>query len=146
MLPIYNLYHYLAHYWYFQRRVIHQYTSQVAYIDGTASWQNTDESDTVQSLLYHETGVIRLENYTGTATQTYRYAFPSHTVAEVYFNDGHFFYTLDLTTSHCKIQHLCREDVYHGVFDAISETTYQQIWRVTGPRKDYTSRTTFSRL
>jgi hypothetical protein len=143
--PVHHLRHYLAHHWRFQRQIVHHHTGQVAYIHGTASWQEISESDAVPALLYREAGVIQLANYTGNATQTYSYVFPNDAVAEVYFSDGHFFYTLDLTTSHCEIQHPCGEDMYHGVFDAISETTYRQIWRVTGPCKDYTSDTTFSR-
>jgi hypothetical protein len=146
MLPIYHLQHYLEHRWRFHRQVVHHHDNQVAYINGTASWQDMNKSDAVPALLYREIGTIQLAAYTGTATQKYCYTFPSHKVAEVYFSDGHFFYTLDLTTSHCEIQHPCGEDMYHGVFDAISETTYQQIWRVTGPHKDYTSHTIFTRL
>ncbi len=89
--------------------------------------------------------MIQLASYIGKAAQTYCYKFPRNTDAEIYFNDGRFFYTLDLTTGHCEIRHLCGEDTYDGVFDAISERTYQQIWRVSGPRKNYTSHTTFSR-
>jgi hypothetical protein len=146
MLPINDLRQYLTHHWHLQRHVIHHDTHQIAYISGAASWQATDEEDAICSLLYRETGIIQLSNYTGTATQTYCYMFPSSTVAEVYFSDGRFFYTLDLTTSHCEIQHPCGEDMYHGVFDAVSDTTYQQIWRVAGPCKDYTSYTTLTRL
>ncbi len=143
--PVNPLRHYLEHPWRFQRQIVHHDTGQVASINGTVSWQDVSKPHAVPMLLYSETGVIQLASYTGNATQTYRYAFPSDAIAGVYFSDRRFFYTLDLTTSHCEIQHLCGEDTYNGVFDAISETTYQQIWHVTGPRKNYTSHTTFSR-
>jgi hypothetical protein len=128
-----------------QRRIVHHQTGQVASITGTVSWQHVSEPDAVPMLLYRETGVMQLATYTGNATQTYYYEFPHDAVAEVSFSDRRFFYTLDLTTSHCDIRHVCGEDIYSGVFEAISETTYQQSWRVIGPRKDYTSETTFSR-
>lgn len=143
--PIHPLRHYLEHPWRFQRQIVHHHTGQVANINGTVSWQDVSKPDAVPMLLYREMGVIQLATYTGKATQTYRYTFPSQTVAEVYFRDGRFFYTLDLTTSYCDIRYLCGEDTYHGVFDAVSETIYHQIWRVIGPRKAYTSHTTFSR-
>jgi hypothetical protein len=145
MLPIHDLRHYLQHPWCFQRQIVHHHSSQVATIQGTVSWQDVSKPDAALTLLYREFGVIQLATYTGKATQTYAYMFPSNAAAEVYFSDGRFFYTLDLTTDHCKIRHVCGEDIYDGVFDALSETTYQQIWRVIGPRKDYTSHTTFSR-
>jgi len=140
-----QLRHYLAHPWRFQRRIVHHDTGQVASIIGTVSWQNVSEPDAVPMLLYRECGVMQLANYMGNATQTYYYKFPHDTVAEVSFSDGRFFFTLDLTTSYCDIRHVCGEDTYNGVYDAISATTYQQIWRVIGPRKDYTSHTTCSR-
>ena len=144
--PVHHLRHYLAHHWGFQRQIVHHHTGQVVYVNGAASWREVPESDAVPTLLYREAGVIQLEHYTGKATQTHRYRFPNHAVAEVYFHDGRFFYTLDLTTSHCEIRHPCGEDTYHGVFDAMSDTTYRQVWRVIGPCKNYTSDTTFSRL
>src|SRR5688572_26825156 len=143
--PIHPLRYYLEHPWRFQRQIVHHHTGQVANINGTVSWQNVSKPDAVPTLLYREMGVIQLATYTGKATQTYGYTFPSHTVAKVYFRDGRFFYTLDLTTSYCDIHYLCGEDTYHGVFDAVSETIYHQTWHVTGPRKDYTSHTTFFR-
>lgn len=142
--PVRHLRQYLVHPWCFQRQIVHHQTGQVASVHGTVSWQDVSKPDAVPMLLGRESGVIQLATYTGRATQTYCYAFTSDAVSEVYFHDGRFFYTLDLTTSHCEIRHRCGEDTYDGVFDAISTTTYQQIWRVMGPRKDYTSHTTFS--
>jgi hypothetical protein len=143
--PVHHLHDYLKHHWHFKRQIVHHHTGQIATIDGTASWRDVSKADAVPTILYRECGVIQLATYTGKATQTYRYTFPSDAVAEVYFRDGHFFYTLDLTTGHCEVRHLCREDIYDGVFDAIADTTYQQLWRVTGPCKHYTSHTTYSR-
>lgn len=145
MLPVTHLRCYLNHRWHFKRRIIHHHSNQVANIEGTAAWQAMPGADAERTLLYHEAGVIQLANYTGKASQTYRFDFPCDAIAEVYFNDGRFFYTLDLTSSHCDIHHLCGADTYDGRVDAISETEHHQIWRVTGPRKDYTSHTTFSR-
>lgn len=143
--PINQLRHYLEHPWRFQRQIVHHHTGQVANINGTVSWHDVSTSDTVPTLLYREIGIIQLATYTGKATQTYRYEFPSDRAAKICFDDGRLFYMLDLSTNHCEIRHLCGEDTYDGVFDAISETTYQQIWRVIGPYKAYTSYTTFFR-
>ncbi len=145
MLPVINLRGYLDHGWSFKRRIIHHHNDQVATIDGSVSWQKMPGSDADRTLLYREQGVIRLANYIGNASQTYRYDFSSEGIADIYFNDGRFFYTLDLTTSHCDVQHLCGADTYDGTFDAISDHEHHQIWRVTGPRKDYTSHTIFTR-
>ncbi len=142
---VYHLRQYLEHPWRFQRQIVHHDTGQLVHIHGTVSWQDISEPNAAPMLCCRETGVIQLANYTGKATQMYGYTFKSDVHAEVSFSDGRFFYNLNLTTSHCKIQHLCGDDTYDGVVDAITDTTYQQIWRVIGPRKDYTSHTTFSR-
>ncbi len=144
MVRVTHLRHYLDHPWHFKRHIVHHHSNQVADIDGTVSWREASGRHANHTRLYCESGVIRLANYTGKATQTYRYDFLCNEVAEVYFSDGRFFYTLDLTSSCCDIQHPCGEDIYEGRFEAISETEYQQTWRVTGPHKDYTSRTIFS--
>jgi hypothetical protein len=144
--PVHDLRQYLAHHWRFQRRIVHHQTGQVADVHGAASWREVVEPEAASMLLYREDGVIRLEHYTGKATQTHRYRFPSPAVADIYFSDGRYFYTLDLRDSRCEIEHPCGEDMYRGACDAISDTTYRQVWRVTGPDKDYTSETTFVRL
>ena len=131
--------------WDFHRQVYHHDTGQVADIHGHVTWQDISTPGAVPTLRYCETGVLQLDAYTCRATQTHIYTFPSQTVAEIYFRDGRFFYTLDLTTGHCTTHHPCGDDLYEGAFEAVSETLYQHIWRVTGPDKNYTSHTTFSR-
>ena len=145
MLQIQQLRHYLSDTWHLQRRITHHWTNQVVTIEGVVTWQTAPRTEENYTDLYREHCVMRLENYTAKATQTYGYHFPSDSIAAVYFSDGRFFYTLDLTTSHCDIQHLCGDDTYDGIVDAISENQYQQIWQVRGPRKHYTSHTIFSR-
>ncbi len=145
MLSVTRLRCYLNHDWHFKRRIIHHSSNQIATIDGVVSWEKVSGVDAEQTLLYREHGVIQLASYKGKATQTYRYEFPSDAIAEVYFSDGRFFYTLNLTSTHCDIHHLCGADTYEGQFDVISKTEHHQRWRVTGPRKDYTSHTIFSR-
>ena len=144
--PVHHLSQYLAHYWCFQRRIAHRHTGQVVDVHGVASWREVCEPEAAPTLLYREAGVIRLEHYTGKAMQTHCYRLSSPAVADVYFSDGRFFYTLDLRDGHCDVEHPCGEDLYRGVFDAISDATYRQVWRVTGPDKNYTSETTFVRL
>lgn len=145
MLQVKQLRDYLCDTWRLQRRITHHQTNQVVTIEGIATWQAAPGAEEKYTYLYGEKCVMQLENYTAKATQTYGYHFPSESIAAVYFSDGRFFYTLDLATSHCDIQHLCGEDIYDGMVDAISKREYRQIWRVSGPRKHYTSHTIFSR-
>lgn len=145
MLPVKQLRDYLRHTWRLQRRITHHQTQQVVTIEGLVTWQSVCSAAGQYTDLYHENCVMQLEQYTAKAHQTYGYEFPSDAIAEVSFSDGRLFYTLDLTTGHCDIQHLCGEDTYEGVVDAISETEYRQTWQVSGPRKHYTSDTIFSR-
>ena len=145
MLQVKQLRDYLSDTWRLQRRITHHQTNQVVIIEGIATWQMLSGVGKIYTHLYHEDCVMQLETYTAKATQTYGYHFPNDSMADVYFSDGRFFYTLDLTTSHCDIQHLCGDVTYNGVVDVISEREYRQIWQVRGPRKHYTSHTIFSR-
>jgi hypothetical protein len=145
MLYVNHLRHYLEHSWSFHRHIIHHHTGQVANVNGTVLWNLASNLNPVSTLQYCETGLIHIGTYTGYAKQTYYYTFISDRLAEVYFSDNRFFYTLDLTTSHCDIQHPCGQDTYNGTVEAISQSRYRQIWRVTGPYKDYTSDTIFFR-
>ena len=145
MFPVKQLRDYLGYTWRLQRRITHHQTYQVVTIEGIVTWEVVGGAAEPHTDLYHENCVMHLEQYTAKASQTYRYQFPSDSIAEVSFSDGRLFYVLDLTTSHCDIHHLCGEDTYTGVIDVMAEREYRQIWQVRGPRKDYTSHTVFSR-
>ena len=143
--PVNQLRAYLEHPWRFHRHIVHHDTGQVADIHGTVSWQEMSQPEAIFMLQYCETGVIQVGTYTGKASQTHWYTFPTAATVDIYFSDKRFFYTLDLTTGRCDIRHPCGDDTYDGACEALSDTTYQQIWRVTGPRKNYTSHTSYTR-
>ena len=145
MLPINHLQHYLDDSWKFRRQITHHQTQQLAHVEGTTSWQLLPAPPAQPRHLYLERGVLQIGDYTGAMTQTYQYVFRTLTSADIYFKDGRFFYTLDLTTGQCEFHHLCGEDTYQGQVEVMSKTEYRQTWHVSGPRKDYTSQTIFFR-
>ena len=97
-------------------------------------------------LLYEEHGTLTLGEHCGRAEQSYLYEFPEGDGrASVRFRDGRAFYELDLSRGQDRVCHACHPDLYDGVFIALSSTTWQSEWKVTGPRKDYDLLTTYTR-
>ena len=68
---------------------------------------------------------------------------------ELYFADGRFFCAMDLKrvaeSWRADLVHECGEDFYEGEIEISSENSWRLVWRVKGPRKDYTLATSFER-
>lgn len=61
------------------------------------------------------------------------------------FADGRPFYQLDLRAGHCRAEHQCGQDLYVVFLRVVSDDSFTETWRVTGPAKDYEMTTTFVR-
>ena len=146
MLNIHELQPYLIHTWTFKRAITHHLTGQTVTVEGHVTWQPQCDAERLNCFSYLEQGKIQIGDYVAAVSQTYRTTFPTPVVADIYFNDGRFFYTLDLSTGECDIHHLCGQDTYQGHVAVVSETEHHYVWRVNGPRKDYTSNTAFCRV
>lgn len=64
---------------------------------------------------------------------------------EVRFDDGRPFHPLDLRGGSCPVDHPCGEDHYAGWVRVESEDLLVVSWRVTGPRKDHTILSRYTR-
>jgi len=95
-------------------------------------------------LVYNERAILRSNPDIGAFSRTYRYVPTSATSADVRFEDGSFFYRLELARARCRARHDCGEDVYLG-FILVTESTWLTRWRCSGPTKDYVVTTTLRR-
>ncbi|WP_321363012.1 DUF6314 family protein [uncultured Celeribacter sp.] len=100
-------------------------------------------------LQQHEQGLLHLPGRQTPLQAERRYIWRStapHEVARdisVFFDDGRFFHSFDPNTSKPKAAHACAPDAYEVQYDFSDWPVWQADWRVTGPRKDYLSRSVF---
>jgi hypothetical protein len=70
---------------------------------------------------------------------------PGGAGAQVRFDDGRPFHTLDLTTGRCDVAHDCAPDRYTGEFMVMSADEWHTAWDVEGPAKRLLIRSTYRR-
>ncbi|WP_022928917.1 DUF6314 family protein [Patulibacter americanus] len=99
-------------------------------------------------LSWVERGTLQLGGFEGTATRTMAVV-PGPDGAEgrweVRFDDGRPFHPLDLRAGACPVDHPCGEDHYAGWVRVEGPGLLVVSWRVTGPRKDHTILTRYTR-
>ena len=111
-------------------------------ISSFPEWASSISSSSVRFVEYEEGGEVVAAVAGGeivspfTQGYTYRIGSEGHR-ADVYFRDGRFFHTVDLSFGRCSIEHACAPDKYAGEILALSPTTMRLIWRVSGPHKDH---------
>ncbi len=90
-----------------------------------------------QGLVYRGRLVLLFGAFTGLAERIYRYSFPVPGRAEVSFEDGRPFHTLDLSHGRWSVAHCCCDDLYRGSFEIEGRDYWTMVWRVSGPFKDH---------
>lgn len=128
----------LAGHWRLERRIDDRRGGGVAHLDGRAEFAPQSSG-----LVYRETGRLTLpDGQSFEARQSHLWRFPSRDRVEVYFADGRFFH--DFAPGAPEAEHLCGDDLYRVryAFDAAGWST---LWQVTGPRKDQSLLTRYSR-
>lgn len=96
-------------------------------------------------LLYTESGTLRFGDGTPmAATRRYLWQFTPEGV-KMLFEDGKPFHSFVPEGYVTGSEHPCGEDVYRVRYDFIPWPRWRSVWLVTGPRKDYTSITEFTR-
>jgi len=106
---------------------------------GTAGFSGPDST-----LLYIEDGTLAIAGSTLRAQRRYHWVCEGNT-AEVSYDDGRFFHRFAVIDGSATAEHLCGEDLYRASYAFRSASDWQVTWRVTGPRKDYTSVTSYRR-
>jgi hypothetical protein len=105
-------------------------------------------SEQLGTLAYREEGCLALGGFETLAHQSYLYAFPATRRAhraEVRFADGRAFHALDLRDGQWSAEHVCAADLYRGRFRAEGPDRWSMLWTVTGPRKDQSLESLFTR-
>jgi hypothetical protein len=131
---------YLAGEWSFERSVIDHRGERLEFL-GDAFVDATRDAE----LIYSERAFLRSGPDLGAFSRTYRYVPTGATSADVLFEDGSFFYRLDLARARCRARHDCRDDVYLGLILA-TPSAWLTRWRCFGPAKDYVVTTRLRRI
>jgi hypothetical protein len=90
--------------------------------------------------LYHEAGDLIMGQGRFHAERSYRW----DADLRVFFDDGRFFH--QVPDAGGEAAHWCDPDQYDVVYDFSQWPRWQAVWRVRGPRKDYTSTTDYAPL
>lgn len=125
---------YLRGPWLFERKVFDGLRDEDGTCTGRAAF-TPHSHNAVEALNYSELGELNLNGITVTTEREYIYSFPSPSQAEVRFTDGRFFHLLDLTKGMVRVEHVCGDDTYQGLFRILSDKAWLSVWRVKGPRK-----------
>ncbi|MCP2334312.1 MULTISPECIES: DUF6314 family protein [Actinoalloteichus] len=96
-------------------------------------------------LRYREEGELRFGTHVGPAYRTLWYRTTGAATAEVTFDHGGFFHTVDLRGPRWNAEHLCVADLYRVEYLVRDENTWAQRWRVTGPAKNHVIATDYHR-
>ena len=91
-----------------------------------------------------ETGLLHGRRGTMEARRFYRLAMDAAGI-DILFADGSPFVRLGLSASQ-RVHHQCGSDLYQGRFLFRSRDCFAESWRVSGPRKRYTSLTRYARI
>ncbi|MEM8536805.1 MAG: DUF6314 family protein [Pseudomonadota bacterium] len=108
---------------------------------GTVSF--THDGDTLR---YEEKGTLVFASAAPIKAQrAYIWRFAGKHV-EVAYANGAPFHSFPLVAEAAATPHLCGDDTYNGVYAFADFPQWQLTWNVTGPRKNYRTVTTFTRM
>lgn len=132
-----SLFDFLLGEWRVEREIEDRLGDQDGAFVGSAEF-----SGTAPELTYRECGTLTLAVATVRAERTYLWRC-THQGAEVFHANGDLFHSFTLADP--SAHHICGADTYEGAYRFESDTHWHLTWRVSGPRKDYTSTTTYLR-
>lgn len=94
---------------------------------------------------FTEHGELRFGGHRGPASRALVYHGRSDGGADVRFANGREFYRIDLSYGGSQAAHPCHSDRYVVTVTRLSPDTFSEVWRVTGPAKDYDMTTVYTR-
>jgi hypothetical protein len=136
---------YLAGDWDVVREIADHRSGRAGRFRGRASFRPTTDSPRSCALDFAEQGELRIGGHRGPAARSLRYHGRADGSADVRFADGRAFFRLDLRSGSCRAVHPCRADRYAVTVTWLSPDCFTEIWRVTGPEKDYDITTVYTR-
>ena len=95
--------------------------------------------------LYRESGILSVNGVQFPAARNYRWIFTDGG-ADIAFADGRPFHRLQPEGHGATALHDCPPDLYRVRYAFETPDRWRQAWTVSGPRKDYTSESVFTRL
>ena len=136
---------YLAGDWNVVREIADHRSGQAGEFRGQASFRSPPDRAGCGVLDFAEQGELRFGAHRGPASRSLRYHGRADGGADVRFTDGTAFFRLDLRSGSCRAVHLCRADRYAVTVTWLGPDCFTEIWRVTGPDKDYDMTTAYTR-
>ncbi len=128
--------------WRMTRHIDDRFAKQRGVFFGQAILKRNGET----VLHYHEAGQLRLDQGPAMrAERNYIWQFAGGHV-DVSFADGRPFHRFVPEGHVAGSDHPCGDDYYTVRYDFTKWPEWQAVWSVTGPRKDYTSYTTYVRI
>lgn len=125
--------------WTLARRLTDRLGQMDGAFTGQAVWRRQDDG----SLDYAENGTLVLDRGGEMhAERRYQWRWEGDEVA-VYFADGAPFHRFEPTGRGAGTTHLCGADTYNVAYDFTDWPAWTATWDVVGPRKDYTSHSTY---
>ncbi len=123
---------YLAGSWRVERTLLNRSSGIRGRFDGTVLFESDDGG-----LRQREHGTISWPTHTGPATREYLLRPTADPAAlDIYFPDGRFFHTLNLSAGEWTTVHGCAPDTYNVTYRLLSASRLNYSWDVTGPNKD----------
>ncbi|GGC85135.1 hypothetical protein GCM10011512_10010 [Tersicoccus solisilvae] len=134
---------YLAGAWSFERRLDDRRAGRVYTVTGSAVFGATSEESTIA---YAETGSLTGDGQPPAAVER-RLTWHDEGDARVLirFADGREYLRLDFGSGHAEGNHPCAPDTYLVTLTAEDDDAWTETWDVTGPAKDYTAVTRYTR-
>ena len=127
--------------WTLERDITDRHLGQDGRFRGTADLR----ADGASILRYAETGQMQLGRGPAmTATRSYNWQFTDAGVF-VTFADGAAFHSFIPTGIGAGTDHPCGDDFYQVKYDFTKWPEWSATWSVSGPRKDYTSTSRYTR-
>ncbi|MCY0904815.1 DUF6314 family protein [Arthrobacter sp. H14-L1] len=123
---------YLAGSWRVKRTLLDRSSGTRGCFDGTVLFESEDGG-----LGQRERGTISWPTHTGPATRDYLLRPAAEPAAlDIYFPDGRFFHTLNLSAGEWTTLHSCAPDTYYVTYHVVSTTRLDYEWTVIGPDKN----------
>jgi hypothetical protein len=127
--------------WTLKRSIDDRHSDQMGDFQGTATFASATDG----ALTYYETGQMRFGAgaQVFNAERRYQWQFENEQVA-VFFHDGSPFHHFTPTGQGAGTTHLCGDDLYDVTYDFREWPVWTATWSVQGPRKNYTSVSTYA--
>lgn len=140
--------HFFSGAWRMTRRIDDRRGGRRGHAEGEAVL--AAHADSEACLICRETLSIDYAGRRWPGYQQTLWRFESECGPRLYFSDGRF--VCDMAFAHrsgqwrAALTHSCGDDIYQGDASIVDKDAWRLIWRVFGPRKDYTLDTEFRRI